>query len=568
MIINKTDAFITELNRKRLVRLQALQDQLYNDYNSALDLVENAKYYDADKDKAISRLLDIEAQFDSTADEIEAIHEHATQRYVDHFEKDADALIEDIQDIINHIVLDDFKKHLARYDRLFKQQKKQAEESDNKERVIELQNNQLRFYSDNELSMYCFLTDQVITQLHALESWGYLSNTEQGQRALGIIKSKSLGFYPAEPEPEQLSIFLAPEPPANKLPTLPADKHFLTYGNSSVTDGIFNLLAVTNMPQFLARQSSVNHGAKYKGEERDDTLTLSVKRPREEYTITVPKSSTRGRENPVSDLFLFALMKVNEQALHGGMLSRDYIEFNLRELVDKGLYANMDSARRGFRIGADGLLSIKVGAERWIGKKKKYGDKKAGVLFTSYNDPAGSGGQCQIYLSKDIDWRVVIAYWAIFPNYYFTLSRKGKALLYAIFYLARQNTDRINDQGYFTISFRALQHRLGLPDENDSKHAYKIKEGIDKAIEEVEQAHSKHENNTELQLAPVYDPEWTAREYVAQGYLRVSFTGEYKKEYIAIATKTEQREKQAAKIRERANIKALAELQKEQLRDQ
>ena len=72
---------------------------------------------------------------------------------------------------------------------------------------------------------------------------------------------------------------------------------------------------------------------------------------------------------------------------------------------------------------------------------------------------------CYIQLETDFNREFLIQYFTFLSSYYFKLSNRASDLLYYIFYLARQNTKEIEERGYFTIGFRAIQHRLQLPSE-------------------------------------------------------------------------------------------------------
>ena len=56
------------------------------------------------------------------------------------------------------------------------------------------------------------------------------------------------------------------------------------------------------------------------------------------------------------------------------------------------------------------------------------------------------------------------AYITILPRWGYALqSENAYMLLDYIYYLARQNTDKIQERGYFTINLDTIRQHLGLP---------------------------------------------------------------------------------------------------------
>jgi hypothetical protein len=119
------------------------------------------------------------------------------------------------------------------------------------------------------------------------------------------------------------------------------------------------------------------------------------------------------------------------------------------------------------------------------------------------------------------------------------------------------NTKKIEEQGYFTISFRAIQHRLQLPSEKGINNPQRdIKQPIEDAIEQLETEHSLQYGNTEFSLLPVCDDRANISDYLDNGYLQVSLTGAFAKTFIEISEETakqiEASQKRTARITEKA----------------
>lgn len=263
-----------------------------------------------------------------------------------------------------------------------------------------------------------------------------------------------------------------------------------------------------------------------------------------------------GSNKPAKKLFVLALIKANEQAIHGGQLTKDYVSFPLQDLIDIGFYSTPQSARKGFNAGMDTLTSLKIKGHIQQTKKRESSIDALEVLFTGSRIERG---QCTVFFNDRINWNFIAQYFTILPRYYFKLPNRASDLLYYIFYLARQHTKDMEERGYFTIGFRAIQHRLQLPSEIDNGNPYRtIKQPIEEAIEQIEEEHSGLYGNTEFSLLPVYDEADSITEYLDNGYLKVSLTGAFAADFLAISRNTTRQIEQAQKRRERIMENAVA----------
>ena len=164
-----------------------------------------------------------------------------------------------------------------------------------------------------------------------------------------------------------------------------------------------------------------------------------------------------------------------------------------------------------------------------------------------------------------INWGFLSQYYTILPQYYFSLPNRGSELLYYIFYLARQNVDKIKHKGRFNISFRAIQQRLMLPSEVGNREPGKtIIRPIEEAVEQIETLHNKFYRNMELQLLPVYDVNSNIRDILDRGYLEVTLDGTIADVFINLCKDKEKQIKAAnerqQKITDAAKEKALINL--------
>ena len=263
-----------------------------------------------------------------------------------------------------------------------------------------------------------------------------------------------------------------------------------------------------------------------------------------------------GSNKPAKKLFVLALIKANEQAIYDGVLTKDYVSFPLQELVEIGFYKSLRSARTGFNAGADTLTSLKIKGHIQRTKKRGSTIDALEVLFTGAKIDKN---QCYLRLNYAIDWSFIAQYFTILPRYYFRLPNRASDLLYYIFFLARQHTRDIEERGYFTISFRAIQQRLQLPSEVGSPNPQRdIKQPIETAIEELETEHSRLYGNTEFSLLPVCDDTAPIAEYLNNGYLKVGLTGAFAETFIAISKDTAKQIETAQKRQARITEKAVA----------
>ena len=334
------------------------------------------------------------------------------------------------------------------------------------------------------------------------------------------------------------------------------ESNFYNVPDSTASNLILETLgAGENIADLPARKKQINHNTTYEVFKDGKRRQVSVINPKAEVTIELADiDKMTGSNKPAKKLFVLSLIKANEQAIFDGQLTKDYISFPLQELIDIGFYKTPQSARTGFKAGMDALTSLKIKGHIQQTKKRGSSIDALEVLFTGANI---KNGQCTVYFNPRISWSFIAQYFTILPRYYFKLPNRASDLLYYIFFLARQHTRDIEERGYFTIGFRAIQHRLQLPSEKDNGNPYRtIKQPIEEAIEELETEHSLLYGNTEFSLLPVYEETASIKDYLDNGYLRVGLTGAFAETYIAISKDTakqiEQAEKRQARITEKA----------------
>lgn len=312
--------------------------------------------------------------------------------------------------------------------------------------------------------------------------------------------------------------------------------------------------AIADLP---ARKRQVNHATTLEVYEDGQRRQVQLKTQKASVTIELADiDKLTGSNKPAKKLFVLALIKANEQAIHEGQLTKNYVSFPLQELIDTGFYSTPQSARKGFNAGMDTLTSLKIKGHIQQTKKKGSSIDALEVLFTGARIERG---QCTIFFNERISWSFIAQYFTILPRYYFRLPNRASDLLYYIFYLSRQHTKDIEERGYFTISFRAIQHRLQLPSEVGNNNPDRtIKQPIEEAIEQIEDGHSGLYGNEDFSLLPVYDEYAPIASFLDNGYLRVELKGSFAETFIAISKDTAKQIEAAQKRQARITEKAVA----------
>lgn len=335
-------------------------------------------------------------------------------------------------------------------------------------------------------------------------------------------------------------------------------KDFYNVPDSTASNLILETLgAGADIADLPARKRQVNHSTTLEVLESGKRRQVSLKTQKASVTIELADiDKLTGSNKPAKKLFVLALIKANEQAIHDGQLTKNYISFPLQELIDTGFYSTPQSARKGFNAGMDTLTSLKIKGHIQQTKKKGSSIDALEVLFTGARIERG---QCTIFFNERISWSFIAQYFTILPRYYFRLSNRASDLLYYIFYIARQHTRDIEERGYFTISFRAIQHRVQLPSEVGNNNPDRtIKQPIEEAIEQIEDGHSGLYGNEDFSLLPVYDEYAPIASFLDNGYLRVELKGSFAETFIAISKDTAKQIEAAQKRQARITEKAVA----------
>lgn len=369
-------------------------------------------------------------------------------------------------------------------------------------------------------------------------------------------KFSSLEELEAYKRKAQSDIIPSVSAPAITIPQ--REESFYNLPTSPASNLIMETLgAGADIADLPARKKKIDHGTQYEVLENGKSRRVIMTAPKSQVTIELADiDKLTGSNKPAKKLFVFALIKANERAIFDGRLAKDGVSFPLQELIDIGFYKTPQSARKGFKDGMDALTSLKVKGTIQETKKKSKSVEALEVLFTGANI---KNGQCTIYFNERISWSFITRYFTILPRYYFRLPSRASDLLYYIFFLARQHTKDIAERGYFTIGFRAIQSKLQLPSEvGNTRPQQTIKQPIEDATQQLEEEHHRQYGNMEFQLLPCYDETANIKDYLDNGYLKVTLVGNFAKTFIQISQDTAKQIEQAEKRQERITEKAVA----------
>lgn len=198
--------------------------------------------------------------------------------------------------------------------------------------------------------------------------------------------------------------------------------------------------------------------------------------------------------------------------------------FDLQDLVDNGMYGSIPAARAGIKNALDTMQGIQIGGT--VRKGKRIISQEAGILWYHYSI---KNNYVTVSVNDNINVEFFATYFALIPQYAYTLTSNSFDLCTYIFMLARQNADSIKEKGYFNISMKKICEYLRLPTPEPEKK-FKAKqyviEPIQKAIAEIIEK-SKERGYNDISIINYSEPYTTYEKWLA-GYLQISFTGRIK----------------------------------------
>ncbi len=335
-------------------------------------------------------------------------------------------------------------------------------------------------------------------------------------------------------------------------------KRLLSIPNQN-TGFLYN--AQTNSSNLDLFKTRANKNSKGKAQYLVNNTNTAIIKQTADTDITLDLGGKISR--PTKNISLYIFHKLGLQNITADLFEDLFIEFPLNDLVDIGMYKNINNARQGFYKAINELTKIRLKASVTVGKskdKKNATEKGISVMFTN---AFLSRGTCIISLNQAIKWHIfALQSYALIPKTYWSLPANSQDLFYNIFSRARQEKSNTKDNSIcFNMSFRYIQEILNLPEEMTAKNPKRdIIEPILKAIEDCQTREDAQKEN--FMLEPIYSRNGNIKDFL-DGYLQVTLKDFYVKKIIEIANKqTQIIEKNIAKterVKEQAQARLLAD---------
>lgn len=352
---------------------------------------------------------------------------------------------------------------------------------------------------------------------------------------------------------------------------------FLKYPNNPATNLAQQALGISTegVEGFIRRKELINKNAKLSVSSENGSLHISSRTEKNSIELTVPDLSHQNVAT--QNLFPYFLMETCKRCISNGELYSETFIFKTSDLVNIGMYSTIQSAKKALITARQALKTISIGQTETKGKTTQGFTET--TLFPTI--ALSKKGECYVRVNPDVVWNMITEYWTIMPSYFFHLSRRGKDLISLIFTIARQNIRKENinknENGElfysFFIKYRTIQTALHLPSENKRdkngkisliKKAYEyIKQPIEQAAAEIEEAHRNTYKNTDFQLLMCVDENLRINKWLDTGFLQITLQGDFLNPFLDILSnrvkKIEEYTKKKEKREEEAKIRCLAE---------
>lgn len=205
-----------------------------------------------------------------------------------------------------------------------------------------------------------------------------------------------------------------------------------------------------------------------------------------------------------------------------GVLVNNKIFISLNDLVKQGIYKQISSARRGCKDMLNIFMQIDFCGEIHT-SNSIITQPNFAPLFSSKEI---KNNICIIELNPSFNWELFGIFFMDIPEWIFKLpANQSFFLAFYIFFLKRQKSKEICEDGYFTISLRAIQATLQLPSEQKcSRPSREIKDVIVSAVEAINAATLPE--NTDFYIE-VLNNNRNIFEWLQKGHLKVFVSGKY-----------------------------------------
>lgn len=274
--------------------------------------------------------------------------------------------------------------------------------------------------------------------------------------------------------------------------------------------------------------------------ESDGRYTTTTKTRTATTTITVENIDIlmKRYDKNLKKIFVFLLQKANKSHFNEA-------NFALSELVNLGIYSSEKSARAGITKAMSKLMSIQISGE--LKKGKKTIKSGLGIMFYNLNI---NNSYCTVKINQELNIDAIAPFFSLFPVWAFQLSSKAFSIVEYIFYLARTNTSKIKQDGYFNINFGTINDYLQQHSPTETaKHSQYIINPILEAITEIEDTQS----DTDYKFTPIYNPDYkNAVDFLKDGYLKIEMTAEALEYFTARADDMAKEYKKVAARKEKA----------------
>ena len=328
------------------------------------------------------------------------LHETVKKRYILSLNGDEKLILADAASVLSNVSKKQFQDEISRLKSVLPSAEviagyysslPEPEKSEKIRKATETAKARRKAAVANYTNCCSFLFTCLDAQIEALQYYGLpLSGIE------ALAEAKASGWY-TRPRNKTAGSITHIEKTAEQVKKL-----FYDMPDSTASHFLFDILSAgSGIADLPPRKRQVNHSTAYDVKASGDKRLVSMETREGAAQVTVEISDINKMNKAGKKFLILSLIKANEQALHNGQLTREYISFPLQELVDYGLYARLTGARKGFEIGTDALTSIKV---KETVRKSKNSTATIKALEVPFTGAKIENNQCYIYLNTRIDW--------------------------------------------------------------------------------------------------------------------------------------------------------------------
>lgn len=244
-------------------------------------------------------------------------------------------------------------------------------------------------------------------------------------------------------------------------------------------------------------------------------------------------------------LFVYCLQRMNAQSF------RPKIIIRLQDMVDLGMYSTAGNALAGINSFYDQQKNMEISGT--FKKRKEIIKAGRGQLF--FNIEYDKNGCVTLSANDSLNTQFFATFFTILPDFAYNLKKSNAFLLtWYIFYIARQRTKEIKNNGSFIIRLDTIRDMLGLPriDEvQNRKYKHCIIDPITDAISEIMEGWESAEKGEGDDFKIILQNQDTRNinEWL-QGNIEVQLSGTLSDKFISISEKAEEKRKklEAAKL--------------------